>query len=283
MRLVYYLLCSFLLIFCQPGQAQQEDISTYYTGELGVSGGSAEYFGDLNTSSSFKGLMPAVGVFYRYFFNQYVGLRLGVHFAQVGYSDALNTNPYEQRRNLSFNSNILEIAMQGDFNFFRFEPGTKYRFTPFITFGVGAFTFNPYAYYQGNKYYLQPLNTEGEGSTLYPNRKPYSLVALCFPIGAGFKYNINKQFNVSLEASNRLTTTDYLDDVSKTYVEPVALPGGQGTHTNISYILQDRSGATGAPIGVPGRQRGNSQNKDQYIIIEISLSYLFTQYRCPKF
>jgi hypothetical protein len=271
-----------MLLFVSRTEAQKEDISTYYTGELGISAGSSEYFGDLNTTSSFKALMPAVGAFYRYFFNQYVGLRVGFHFAQVGYSDVLNTNPYEQRRNLSFNSNIAELAFQGDFNFFRFEPGTRYRFTPFITFGVGGFVFNPYAYYQGKKYFLQPLNTEGQASTLYPQRKPYALEALCFPIGAGFKYNLNKQFNLAIEASQRLTTTDYLDDVSTTYVEPVALPG-QGIHTNIAYLLQDRSSVTGPPIGVPGRQRGNSQNKDQYMIIEISISYLFTQYRCPKF
>ncbi|HVB03554.1 MAG TPA: DUF6089 family protein [Chitinophagaceae bacterium] len=283
MRFARYLILFLIILPSASAMAQKEDLSTFYTGELGVSAGGSEYFGDLNTSSSFKAVMPAIGIFYRYYFDEYVGIRLGFHYAQVGYSDALNSNVYERRRNLSFNSNIFELATQADFNFFRFEPGTKYRFTPYITFGFGVFSFNPYAYYQGKKYYLQPLNTEGQGSTLYPQRKPYPLNAICFPIGAGLKYNLNKEFNISLEAVHRLTTTDYLDDVSTTYVEPVALPILPNGQPNISYILQDRSGATGPPIGIPGRQRGNSQNKDQYIFIELSISILFTQYRCPKF
>ena len=51
------------------------------------------------------------------------------------------------RRNLSFNSNIWELALQGDFNFFRFMPGEPgFNFTPYITLGVGAFSYDPFAY-----------------------------------------------------------------------------------------------------------------------------------------
>ncbi len=87
------------------------------------------------------------------------------------------------RRNLSFNSNIWELALQGDFNFFKFIPGSEYfRFTPYITFGVGVFNYDPYAYYQGQKVFLRPLGTEGQGSAAYPDRKTYGSMAVCFPL-----------------------------------------------------------------------------------------------------
>lgn len=262
----------------------QQNSSTYYTGEFGFSAGGSEYFGDLNTNSSFRAVKPAIGIFYRKFFNDYIGVRAHFHFAQVGFSDQYSANEFQRRRNLSFDSNIWELALLGDFNFFRFEPGSdRYRFTPYLTFGIGGFAFNPYAWYQDQKYYLQPLGTEGQGSPQYPGRKPYNLQALCFPIGMGIKYNVNKKINIGLEAVHRFTTTDYLDDVSTTYAGPAAFPPGANGKQSIAAILQDRSGITGTPIGVAGAQRGNSQNKDQYIFIELNISFLFTSYRCPAF
>src|SRR5690606_35083346 len=109
---------------------------------------------------------------------------------QLGYSDVYNKDTFQHVRNLSFNTNIWNFSLQGDFNFFRFEPGSlSYRFTPYVTFGIGALHFNPYAYYENKKYYLQPLGTEGQYSPLYPDRKPYNLWTYDIPVGLGFKYN----------------------------------------------------------------------------------------------
>lgn len=265
-------------------QTQDLDQAVVYTGELGISFGGAEYFGDLNPDGSFRAVQPAFGIFYRAFFNPYIGLRAQLHYAQVGFSDALNRNSVYQTRNLSFNSHILEFSLQGDFNFFKFTPGTSDRFTPYITFGVGIFGFNPYAYYQNQKYYLQPLGTEGQGSYAYPDRKPYPLHALCFPIGAGIKYNLTKKINIGFEAVHRITTTDYLDDVSTTYAGTNVFPPQPNGQPSISYLLQDRSGQNGsAPIGITGRQRGNPRNRDQYLIFEVNISLLFSTYTCPSF
>lgn len=55
-------------------------------------------------------------------------------------------------RNLSFNTKVWELTLQGDFNFFRFMPGEpQYSFTPYITFGAGVFNYDPYAYLRGEK------------------------------------------------------------------------------------------------------------------------------------
>src|SRR6187455_381085 len=118
-------------------------------GEFGFTAGVAHYFGDLNTRVGLNRPKPALGIFYKKQFNNYLGVRVSAHYAQVGYSDIYSKNDYQNRRNLSFNSEIFEFAVQGDFNFFKFIPGDPYySFTPFVSLGVGAFSYNPYAYYQ---------------------------------------------------------------------------------------------------------------------------------------
>ena len=253
-------------------------------GEIGVTVGAAHYFGDLNTNASINRPKPAVGVFFRKQFSQYVALRLGLHYAQLGYSDVYSKNDYQHRRNLSFNSNIWEATLQGDFNFMRFVPGDPYlRFTPYVTLGVGAFNYDPYAYLGGTKYFLRAIGTEGQGSPAYPNRKAYSAVAFCMPLGMGVKYNINRNLNFSFEVAYRFTTTDYLDDVSTTYTPDAytqTLPDGKPTTW---YLLQDRSYETGdgVRIGTKGRQRGFSSQRDAYVIAEVGLALTLTSYRCP--
>ena len=248
-------------------------------GEFGITAGAAHYFGDLNTRAALNRPKIALGAFFRKQFGNYTGLRISAHFAQLGYSDVYSKNAYQQRRNLSFNTNIWELAVQGDFNFFKFIPtNPDYNFTPYITLGVGVFSFDPYAYFQGEKVYLRPLNTEGQGT--YPGRKPYGTMSLCFPIGMGVKYNINDQVNISFEIAHRFTRTDYLDDVSTTYVgaDKFMVNGVQ----TVGGYLQDRSYETGDPIGVEGRQRGWSKQKDQYIIAEFGISFNLSSYRCPS-
>lgn len=277
-----YILFSLLVavgsLFARRAAAQNE---LQYVGELGLSIGGAQYFGDLNTRGALNTLKPAIGIYYRKYMNDYVGVRAHGRFMQLGYSDVYNKNEFQKLRNLSFNTNLWELSLQGDFNFFRFEPGSLYeRFSPYLTGGASLFYFNPYTYLNGAKYFLQPLRTEGQGSALYPERKPYSLVSYAWLIGGGFKYNLSKKVNVGLEALYRYTQTDYLDDVSTTYAGPGAFPTLSNGQPTVAAQLQDRSGVYGAPIGVTGRQRGNSRDKDQFLTIELTISILFTSYHC---
>jgi hypothetical protein len=256
--------------------------ATVFEGEIGVSLGAAHYFGDLNNKASFKRPKLAVGVFYRKQVGDYIGIRLGAHYARLGYSDKYSKNEYQLRRNLSFNSAIWELALQGDFNFFRFEPGNPdYIFTPYITIGAGIFNYDPYAYLGDQKHYLRPLATEGQGDPAYPERQQYGNIGVCFPLGMGIKYNISPSLNFAFEIAYRFTSTDYLDDVSTTYAGAAAFPPESNGQPSVAFLLQDRSYETGTPIGEAGRQRGFSAQKDQYIFAEISLSFALTSYRCP--
>jgi hypothetical protein len=269
-----------LIAIFLPGIKTANAQDTYMQqGEFGITVGAAHYFGDLNTRAAVNRPKPAIGIYFRKQFTNYTGLRVAAHFAQLGYSDVYSKNEFQQRRNLSFNTNIFEIALQGDFNFFKFIPtDPNYRFTPYITFGVGLFSYDPYAFYNGEKVFLRPLNTEGE--TFYKNRKSYGTLALCFPIGGGLKYNISVSINFSIEIAYRFTKTDYIDDVSTTYVGIDKFPIVNG-QPSIAAVMQDRSFETGEPIGIEGRQRGWSKQKDHYVFAEIGLSFNLSSYLCP--
>lgn len=283
-----FLLYTAVLIFA-AGSIQAQYQSTVQEGEFGVSVGAAHYFGDLNTRARINRPKPALGLFFRKQFGNYTGLRVAAHYAQLGYSDIYNTkNEFMLRRNLSFNTNIWELSLQGDFNFFKFVPGDPaYRFTPYITLGAGVFSYDPYAYIKGEKVFLRPLGTEGQGYQQYPDRKPYGSMAFCIPFGLGVKYNIIDNMNLGFEVVYRFTNTDYLDDVSKTYVDPAIFPKNPVDGTPLlAELLQDRSNETGngEPIGFvngTARQRGYPKQKDQYIMAEVTLSFNLTSYRCP--
>ena len=269
----------FLVLCCTLGsQAQMEQYQFVQEGEFGITAGVAHYFGDINNRAGLNRPKVAVGAFFRKQFGNYIAARLVGHYAQVGYSDVYSDNEYQRRRNLSFNSKIFEIAVMGDFNFFKFMPtDPAHSFTPYASLGVGVFSYDPYAFYENQKVYLRPLNTEGQ--TFYEGRKAYGTMAICVPLAFGIKYAINDRINLNVEVGYRFTTTDYLDDVSTTYVGIDKFPAVSGK--SLAGIMQDRSFETGVPIGIEGRQRGFSKQKDQYAIAEIGLSLNLSSYRCP--
>lgn len=269
----------FVLSFSFDTKAQMEDYQYVQTGEFGVTAGVAHYFGDLNNRAAINRPKIALGGFFRRQFGNYIGVRLTGHFAQLGYSDMYSDNEFQRSRNLSFNTNIFELAVIGDFNFFKFMPTDPSRsFTPYASLGVGFVSYDPYAYYNNEKVYLRPLNTEGQ--TFYQGRKAYGTTALVVPVGFGVKYAISSKVNLSFELNYRFTTTDYLDDVSTTYIGIDKFPASQGK--SLAGLMQDRSYEVGPRIGVEGRQRGFSKQKDQYAMAEVGISFNLTSYQCPS-
>jgi hypothetical protein len=253
-------------------------------GEFGVGIGAGHYFGDLNTRTRINRAKLAGSIFFRKNFGNYIALRVGASFVQLGYSDIYNKhNVYMLSRNLSFNSKVWELSLQGDFNFFRFMPGEPaYSFTPYVTIGAGVFSYDPYAFLAGQKIFLRPLGTEGQGSALYPNRKQYSSMGISIPFGAGIKYSLNARINVGFEILHRFTNTDYLDDVSKTYVDPAVFPLNPDGSPSLGQLMSDRSYELGEPIGIANRQRGNSRQKDQFATAMFHISFNLQSYKCPS-
>ncbi len=101
-------------------------------------------------------------------------------YMKVGASDQYN-NPDLVFRNLSFQSNIIEWNLLGEYTFFDI---TEKKFSPFVFAVLRVFHNNPYAYDTlGQKVYLKPLSTEGEGLPQYPEQKPYNQTQFCHSCG----------------------------------------------------------------------------------------------------
>ena len=230
------------------------------------------YLGDLNNQSALTMPRLAGGFGWRYNFDNRWAFRL-----QASYGSVACEKDYNKLRNLSFKSGILEFAALAEFNFAPYGPGaTEKKWTPYLFGGLALFHFNPMASYtvaDGETRWaeLQPLCTEGQGSTLYPDRRPYTLTQLCFPFGVGVKFRLSKSFSFSAEYGFRMTWTDYLDDVSKTYV------GSDLLLTNaddgaLAASLADRSGEViEGYINAPGIKRGDDSLDDWYAYFHITL------------
>ncbi|MBS1917994.1 MAG: outer membrane beta-barrel protein [Bacteroidetes bacterium] len=238
-----------------------------FQGEIiaGVSG----YNGDLTSKLiDTKTWHAAYGANLRYQLNDYFALRLGLLQASVSGNDKYSSKPDFKNRNLSFQSNIFESTLCMEINIFSSE---TYDLYPYVFFGVGYFHFNPYAYdSNSNKIYLRPLSTEGEGLAAYPARKQYSLNQFCVPFGIGVKKKISSDIDLALELNFRKLYTDYLDDVSKTYVNYGTLLEAKGSKaTEMAFRNLD------GVIPRDGKIRGNPKKNDTYYYAGIKFIYYF--------
>lgn len=214
--------------------------------EFGLQGGSIHYMGDLSDMKINLDLAkPTYGMFVRFNPDRYIALKGSFLYGMVGGADSLSSKPEHRLRNFSFRSQILDFSFQLEWNILGFcfaEADKNYGFSPYLFTGLTVFKFNPETYYKGKWYELQPLGTEGQGTTQYQDRKSYELSQLALPLGAGFKVRFNDNWNASMEVGFRTTFTDYIDDVSSNpYVEPELLRQKTG-NDNPAAELSDRSG-----------------------------------------
>lgn len=281
MRATIFYLSAILFSFLPVRFSGQSPVEQIW--EFGVWGGSANYFGDITASSKnfYKITRPAFGIYNRINFNSRLALKTSANYGIVTASDEYSDIPFHQARNLSFETSILEGAIQLEFNFFNYILGHKrYKFTPYVFAGIAVFKFNPKAELNGQLYELQPLGTEGQQFPDYSGVKRYSLIQAAIPYGGGFKYSVSKNMTLGFEFGYRGTYTDYIDDVSGKFIDPAVLAAGN--NGQIAVALADRSvEIVSEPIGVEGRQRGDSQQRDNYMFSGISISYTFTRLRCP--
>lgn len=249
--------------------------------EFGLWGGITNYFGDLNTKTSFKFARPGAGAFYTYNIKKRGAWKSGINWGIAEFKDEVNKDAWNQQRNLSFKTNIFDITTLIEFNFFQYDKESKkHWYTPYIGTGLTLFFFNPKAEYKGKWYYLQPLGTEGQNDPSYSGVKKYKLYSMAIPLVGGFKFSFKRNWNIAIEAGVRKTFTDYLDDVSGTYPSYASLPGGS---RGLAAQLSDRSGEHGGEkIGKPGYQRGQSPKFDDYLFGGISISYTIMKIQCPR-
>ncbi len=289
-----------LLGFCQKASAQYYFYNdTYYDTPLlfevggsvgaincltdlgGKKGIGKKFVKDLNLGKTSMQGGIYIGAMYKYS----IGFRLEAMFGKLSANDNVLVDVdvkdiarARYNRNLNFRTNITEYSFITEIHpLFIFidwtaRDGDPPRISPYLLGGIGYYSFNP----QGNigkKWVdLQPLHTEGQGFVEYPDRKNYKLKQINFPVGLGIKYELNDFLNLRGEFMYRILRTDYLDDVSTTYIDPLAFTNPENGLSIAQQVnafkFSDRQldKVTG-----PGGKRGSPAQKDAYFTFNLKL------------
>lgn len=228
--LVRLLLLLIISVWYQRLDAQEKEIGAWL--------GGATYFGDINTNNSLLQMRPAGGLLARYNKKNFLSYKVAISFGQIAGSDNRSEAIFQTVRGYSFRTNIIEVAGHVEVHFLEYVKGDDIkRFTPYIFTGLGGI------YFFGNTKFAE---------------KEYSSFQIVIPYGVGIKYNLNYNWCIGLEAGNRATFTDYLDDVSTVY------------------------NSVDNPFNIENKQRGSSSRKnDRYMFAGISLTYTWRVIRCP--
>jgi hypothetical protein len=270
--------------------------------ELGIKGGLINALTDIGGQSGpgKKGLKdlnlsfsrPCLSIYTSLLYQQQVGLRIQYTSGHVTAADSIlknkrSTTQGRYERNLSFQSPVRELGFLFEihplsilcYNKTDKDPSGV---SPYLLGGLGFFSFNPQAKWEGRWYPLHSLRTEGQGFSMYPGREPYTLRQRNILVGAGLKYEMNAWLNGRIEIIHRILKTDYLDDVSQdSYIQPVLfdmeLPPAIA---RLARALADRRAEVDpGHITNPSYQRGNPADKDAYFTVEIGMGIVLGRRR----
>jgi len=260
---------SLVVIFPLLAQAQRHH-------EVGLFAGVSNYHGDLQDKwFPDNGYRPNVGVFYKYFMNPRVGIRLGANYSKITAADSLSDIAVKQLRNLRFESKLFEMHAGLEINLLPVDR-ERAKVSPYIFGGLSVFYFNPYTDgMNGEKVMLRPLSTEGQGMSQYPDRKNYSNINVALPFGGGMKFFIGKTLMLTTELGFRYTATDYLDDVSKSYVNQNELFQDRGRQSVDLSFRGDELIGQKVPYPDYGYQRGDSKANDWFWYGGLTLAVYF--------
>jgi hypothetical protein len=240
------------------------------------------------------------GIYANIYPAEWIGFRIAINQGRLdGYDSEIKDKggdeAFRKARNLQFRSSILEGYAALELNptvFLEKYDGLLGKFRPYGLIGVGAFHFNPkgkyYAPDGSSKWVaLQPLHLEGQGFAEYPDRKPYSLTQLEIPMGFGFKFFIKENMFVGLEILHRQTFTDYVDDVSKDYIDNSLfskyLTPEKAVMANQLYNRQDFSPNYPTRLSpVIDPQRGDPTQNDAYFSTILRLGWRLNDWNSPN-
>ncbi len=261
MKQIIFILITFFYLSNAFSQTFQVDVGL----------GAVTYNGDLQLQK-FKpnNFLPAFTVGLGYSLNDHIGINGNIIYCKISGDDKKAQKPQLIARNLNFTSTVVEGNLLLEYNLFSTTDPPL--INPFFYAGIGVFHFNPYTFdTAGNKVYLQPLGTEGQGLSQYPDRKPYSLFQFNIPFGGGIRYKLNDHISISAEASFRRLFTDYLDDVSTTYPDSLSLLKGNGP---LSVKYSFRKNEIDPSARYPNdTNRGNQSRGDTYYFVLFKLSF----------
>ena len=284
---------------------------------IGLSLNAANYYGDLSPtpnriSTDLSQTKTGFGFSVARRYGPRYTLQAQFLYGILSGADQISAVPSDQEsharylRNLSFRNHIKELSVTTYFDLFSNLNTYSKRplWTPYAFIGLALVLHNPQAKIPafdlegnvlpnaGNWVSLRALGTEGQYATLDPTDanygiRPYSLLVVAVPFGIGTRFKLTELLDLWIELGIRYTFTDYLDDVSKNYVDlgtlnspsakamsyrtsELGLPADpmtyQGRDQQI-YTVQNGYGQEHQ-----GNMRGNKSEHDAYLVTGLRLT-----------
>jgi hypothetical protein len=288
---------------------------------LGIALNALNYYGDLapkpskfSTDISFT--RPAVGLAFSHRFGPRYTISASFMYGTLKGADSesadandIGNGLYRYQRNLSFRNRIKELSVVASFDLFSNMATyiSRVNWTPYGFVGVAGFLHNPQALAPatdlngnplpeaGQWVNLQSLGTEGQKATLEASDansgiNTYKKFQVAIPFGIGVRFRLNEVLDLSTELGFRYLFTDYIDDVSKNYVD-LGVFGDNELAKAMSYRSNEivdpnlltptvtRNGQTYSLLSGYGQEyidnkRGNRNDKDTYMVTSIKLTYI---------
>lgn len=252
----------------------------FFLGDLGGNVGKGTYFvKDVN----FPVTKFAKGLYLSYYPTEWLGFRLAGNFGALEGADSLvrdygSDEVARLNRNLSFRTKLAEAYVAAEIYptvFFEQYEGLKGKVRPYGVVGVGMFKFRPQTQYfapNGTRRWvdLEPLQIEGQGMTEYPDRPRYKLTQMEVPVGGGVKWYLKENMYLGFELLHRTTFTDYVDDLSKDYIDAnlydkYLSPENAVIARQVQNRKLSNAGGLGSGSITPvGEQRGNPSRNDAF-------------------
>jgi hypothetical protein len=273
----------------------------FFLGDLGGSAGVGKRFiKDLD----FPLTKLSKNLYANFYAAEWLGFRIALNHGTLQGDDAQAPNKggaEEDRllRNLHFKTSVLEGYFAAEIYptvFLEQYDERKGKFRPYGIVGIGMMKYKPKALLDGQWVELQPLRLEGQGMVEYPNSKPYKLVQKEVPLGFGFKYYLKENMYVGLEILHRQLFTDYIDDVSTVYIDPILfdsyLSAADAAKAKRLYYRGTYAGAVTRPQEIQTYQRGDPTENDAFFSTILRFGWRLgdnesnrqrKQLRCPVF
>ena len=298
---------------------------------LGFGIGASGFLGDLGGADKvgtqdfrdfdFAAIRPSFQIGYRYLLLEDLAFSAQLTYGFISGNDKHTDEPFRNNRNAHFRSPVFEFAPTFQWFFLSsFVDRARYRritrvssplvfnYSAYLFVGVSGFYFNPQGYFESADYInwgrgnidagdlpadgwynLRPLRTEGQ--EFFDTRNKYSRFSLSIPFGIGAVWRINRDVAVGIELSLRKTFTDYIDDVSKTYVDPRIYHQMFEDPAKIAlaeYFANPTNNSLNDAVTAPGQQRGSPYDTDNFLFSFVSVYYRIAPsgrraYRFPRY
>ena len=295
---------------------------------VGFSLNALNYYGDLSPSpnkisTDISFTRPGFALSYARRMGPRLTIQAQFMFGTISGSDSESADKndpsngiFRYKRNLSFRNQIKELTVVAVIDLFENQSTymSRVKWTPYVYLGLAGFLHNPQAKAPatdlqgkplseaGSWVDLRPLGTEGQNIALNSTdvnfgNTPYSLLQVAVPFGLGARFRVSEVLDLSFDIGFRYTFTDYLDDVSKNYVDISKLSPLAAAMSYRTNELYNGNPPNPQPSGIPGvsveagygseyktNMRGGQKQNDVYMVTSIKLSYIISpNYHQAKF